>query len=146
LPSKLSPPYTKILRLVVTRRRRSSARPPPIGLLIAFFALMVLILVSRVYLIALTTQSPCSSSAQVGPLQNAAGACSPVSEVPRLLALAQLVCNKTQWLQAQWRKPKESKISSVRHCKPTACPLRILVPRLSMIRVDGSLGALRSAC
>lgn len=32
-------------------------------------------------------------------------------------------------------KPKLSKISKVRHCKPSAWPLNILVPRLSMIRV-----------
>ena len=33
-----------------------------------------------------------------------------------------------------WAKPKLSKISKVRDCRPSACPWKILVPRLSMIR------------
>ena len=33
-------------------------------------------------------------------------------------------------------KPKLSKISKLRHCRPSAWPLKTLVPRLSMIRVS----------
>ena len=37
--------------------------------------------------------------------------------------------------QTRWAKEKLSKISRLRHCRPSAWPLNIFVPRLSMIRV-----------
>lgn len=37
--------------------------------------------------------------------------------------------------QTRSAKPKLSKISNDRHCRPSACPLNILVPRLSTILV-----------